>query len=229
MHAPVVTFDAGQTLIDLDLDFLARRLGERGVVVGREALEAAAPAAWRRYDALVDPAGGHPWKQLMATLLGGAGVPGVEAQVEWLWEQQPTQNLWRARVPGMVELAAELAGRGVRVAVLSNSEGKLAELLEEIGVAEVFGAIIDSGKIGIEKPDPRIFAHTIEALGGGDAGIHVGDSWPADIAGALGAGWRGIWFGRRAHAVDDPRVGIARDAAEVREILDRWLEVRENR
>lgn len=24
--APVVTFDAGQTLIDLDLDFLARRL-----------------------------------------------------------------------------------------------------------------------------------------------------------------------------------------------------------
>lgn len=221
----MVTFDAGQTLIDLDLDFLARRLGERGVVVGRDALDAAAPAAWQRYDALVDPAGGHPWKALMATLLGGAGVQDAAPHVEWLWDEQPRQNLWRARIPGMIELARELAGRGVRVAVLSNSEGKLAELLEEIGVAQIFGAIVDSGRVGIEKPDPRIFAHTLAALGGGagEVGIHVGDSWPADIAGALGAGWRAIWFGRRAVAVDDPRVAIARDADEVRAILDRWL------
>jgi FMN phosphatase YigB (HAD superfamily) len=59
IEPPVVTFDAGQTLIDLDLAFLARRLTERGLTVEVPAL-AAAPAAWRRYDELVDPAGGHP-------------------------------------------------------------------------------------------------------------------------------------------------------------------------
>jgi HAD superfamily hydrolase (TIGR01549 family) len=223
IEPPVVTFDAGQTLIDLDLDFLARRLAERGVAVGAPALAAAAPAAWRRYDALVDPAGGHPWRELMTTLLRGAGIGQVAPLVDWLWDEQPRANLWRAEIPGMVALARELAARGVRVAVLSNSEGRLAEVLAEIGVADAFTAVIDSGRIGIEKPDRRIFDHTLAELGASGPGIHIGDSWPADIAGALGAGWRAIWFGRRATAVDDPRVAIAHDAAEVRAILADWL------
>jgi putative hydrolase of the HAD superfamily len=223
--APVVTFDAGQTIIDLDLDFLARRLAERGVVVEPAALAASAPAAWRRYDSLVDPGGGHPWHDLMATLLRGAGVaePSVGPLVEWLWGEQPRANLWRAPIPGMVALARELAGRGVRIAVLSNSEGRLAELLAEIGIADVFAAIIDSGRIGIEKPDRRIFDHTLAALGATGPGIHIGDSWPADIAGALGAGWRAIWFGPRVTSVAEPRVAVARDADEVRAVLAGWL------
>src|SRR5689334_3975502 len=36
----IVTFDAGQTLVELDLDFLARRLGERGITVEVAALRA---------------------------------------------------------------------------------------------------------------------------------------------------------------------------------------------
>jgi putative hydrolase of the HAD superfamily len=212
-------------VIDLDLAFLARRLAERGVVVERAALAAAAPTAWRRYDAQVDPAGGHPWREFMAVLLGGAGVPaeGVGALVDWLWDEQPRANLWRAEVPGMVALARELSARGVRVAVLSNSEGRLAELLAEIGIADAFAAVIDSGRVGIEKPDRRIFDHALAVLGATRPGIHIGDSWPADIAGALGAGWRAIWFGRRATPVDDPRVGVAHDAADVRAGLARWL------
>jgi len=196
------------------------------VAVETSALMAAAPAAWRRYDELVDPAGGHPWRELMATLLRGAGVANVTdvAQVvDWLWDEQPRANLWRAQIPGMVALARELAARGVRVAVLSNSEGRLAELLVEIGIADSFAAVIDSGRIGIEKPDRRIFDHALAVLGASRPGIHIGDSWPADIAGALGAGWRAIWFGRRATPVADPRVAVARDAAEVRAVLANWL------
>src|SRR5213078_1949014 len=110
-----VTFDAGQTVIDLDLAFLARRLAERGVVVERAALAAAAPAAWQHYDRLVDPAGGHPWRELMANLLAGAGIAAeqIPALVEWLWAEQPRANLWRAEIPGMVALARELRARGV--------------------------------------------------------------------------------------------------------------------
>ncbi|HSS01265.1 MAG TPA: HAD family hydrolase [Kofleriaceae bacterium] len=220
-----MTFDAGQTLIDLDATFLAKRLAERGVTVEPSAIIAATPAAWRRYDALVDVATGHPWRELVSTLLAGAGVdaPAIPALVEWLWTEQPRANLWRAPIPDMIALARELSARGVRVAVLSNSEGRLAELLAEIGLADGFAAIIDSGRIGIEKPDRRIFDHTLAALGANAPGIHIGDSWPADIAGALGAGWRAIWFGRRASPVDDPRVAIAHDAADVRAILAGWL------
>jgi len=221
---PVVTFDAGQTFIDLDLDFLARRLAERGVTVEPEVLRAASPAAWRRYDELVDPAAGHPWRELMATLLQGAGLANVGPLVDWLWEEQPRVNLWRAQIPGMVALARELGAQGVRVGVLSNSEGRLAELLAEIGIADAFAAVIDSGRVGLEKPDRRIFDHALAVLGATRPGIHIGDSWPADIEGALGAGWRAIWFGRRAAPVADPRVAVAHDAAGVRAALDRWID-----
>ncbi len=217
---PLIAFDAGQTLVELDLELLARRLEERGVRVDPAALAGAAPAAWRRYDELVDAGRGHPWHELMATLLDGAGA-GDPALVEWLWREQPRVNLWRRAIPDMVELARELAAAGATVAVISNSEGKLAELLEEIGLADPFAAILDSGRLGIEKPDRGIFDHAL-ARTGRTTGIHIGDSWTADVEGALGAGWRAVWYGRRAARVEDPRVAVARSAAEVRAALARW-------
>lgn len=218
---PLITFDAGQTLVELDLDFLARRLDERGATVAPGALERAAPAAWRRYDELVDAERGHPWHELMAALLEGAGVADPAPLVDWLWAEQRRANLWRRPIDDMVALARELAAAGAPVAVVSNSEGRLAELLAEIGIADPFAAVIDSGRLGIEKPDRRIFDHALDLLHARE-GIHIGDSWSADVAGALGAGWRAIWYGRRAAPVDDPRVSIAHDAGEVRAALARW-------
>ncbi|MDB4954567.1 MAG: hypothetical protein JWO36_2136, partial [Myxococcales bacterium] len=219
--APAVTFDAGMTLVELDLDFLSSRLSERGLAVSRDALQEAVPASWRRYDQQVTLGAGHPWQAMMATLLEVAGVErDVEATVAWLWSEQPTRNLWRKPIADMVALARELAARGVRVAVLSNSEGKLAELLAEIGIADPFVAIIDSGRVGIEKPDPRIFAHALETIGAPSA-VHIGDSWSADIEGARGAGWRSIWYRSRPAkgGIADSSVAIARDADETRAAL----------
>jgi putative hydrolase of the HAD superfamily len=221
----IVTFDAGQTLVDLDLDFLATRLGDRGVAVAAGALAAAAPEAWRVYDTLVEQGASHPWHALMSTLLQGAGIANVAALVDWLWDEQPRANLWRKPIPDMIALARELAAGGARVAVLSNSEGRLAELLAEIGIADAFAAVIDSGREGVAKPDRRIFARTLEVLGGRAAdAIHVGDSWPADVEGALGAGWRVIWYRARggAERALPAGVAIAHDAADVRAALAAW-------
>jgi putative hydrolase of the HAD superfamily len=222
---PLITFDAGQTLIELDLSFLARRLDERGVRVLPATLAQAAPAAWRRFDELVDASRGHPWHELVATLLAGAGIDEPAPLVDWLWHEQPRANLWRRPIADMVALARELAAAGAAVAVLSNSEGRLAELLHEIGLADPFAAIFDSGRLGIEKPDRRIFDHALAATGR-TSGIHIGDSWSADVEGALGAGWRAVWYGRRAVPVDDPRVAVAHSAGEVQEALARWATAR---
>jgi HAD superfamily hydrolase (TIGR01549 family) len=226
--APVVTFDAGMTLVELDLDFLARRLAQRGIVVSPAALRAAAPAAWHRYDERVDTGGVHGrlWHELIGEIITGAGAPAdaTAAAVEWLWAQQTEQNLFRAPIADMVALARRLRADGLRTAVISNSEGRLAELLAEIGIADAFEHVIDSGRLGIEKPDPRIFAHALELLGvaAGTPAVHVGDSWSADVGGALAAGWCAIWYGRRAEPRDDPRVAHARDAAETAAALARW-------
>jgi HAD superfamily hydrolase (TIGR01549 family) len=216
----VVTFDAGMTLVELDLVFLTQRLAERGIAVEPAALRVRAAAAWERADAGVHE---RMWHGLLADHLRGSIDPArIAAEVDWLWSQQPTCNLFRAPISDMVALARDLRSRGVPTAVLSNSEGRLAELLVEIGIADAFEVIIDSGRVGIEKPDPRIYALALAELGETGPAIHIGDSWSADIAGALAAGWRAIWYGRRAVAVDDPRVAIAHDAAGVAAMLTRF-------
>lgn len=224
MPTSVVTFDIGQTLVDLDLDFLALRLGQRGRSVSAVDLHAAMPVAWRHYDALVEAGASHPWHALMETLLTGVQIADPKPLVDWLYEQQATHNLWRKPIEPMVALVRELRARGVLIAALSNSEGHLAELLAEIGLAPLFDTIVDSGRVGIAKPDPRLFAHTLDVLGVTpdvpDVIVHVGDSWAADVEGALAAGWNAIWYRSRASTTKgDPRVPIARDADETRAAL----------
>jgi putative hydrolase of the HAD superfamily len=228
---PVITFDAGQTLVELDLDFLAIRLRERGTVVDTAALERTAPAAWAHYDALVDEGRHHrdAWRALIEQLIVGGGELDRErarALAAWLFSENATANLWRRPISGMVELARDLAARGVVVGVLSNSEGRLAELLDSVGIASLFAAIIDSGRLQLEKPDPRIFAHALDALGVSEShpAIHIGDSWEADVIGARRAGWRALWYGRRARPTDgDPNVAYARDSDAARAVIERWL------
>lgn len=237
-----VTFDAGQTLIELDTELLSARLAERGTMVEPAALGRATLGAWRRYDEVVAAGlAGHPWCTLMEALLAGAGVAevGRAELVQWLRDEQPRVNLWRREVPGMREVVRRLRAAGVAVAVLSNSEGRLAELFEELGWADEFDAIIDSGKVGVEKPDARIFALALQRLAVPSArAIHIGDSWPADVEGALAAGWRAIWYApaeRVAGAtggLDPSRVVHAGDASEVAAALARWqlpLSVKESR
>jgi putative hydrolase of the HAD superfamily len=125
----------------------------------------------------------------------------------------------------MVELVRELRGAGVKIAALSNSEGHLADLLAEIGMASLFDVIIDSERVGVAKPDPKIFALTLAQLGveRPDVIVHVGDSWAADVEGALGAGWNAIWYrSRSGKPQHDPRVPVVHDATETRAALS-WL------
>jgi HAD superfamily hydrolase (TIGR01509 family) len=222
-----VTFDAGQTLVELDTRMLADRLAERGVTVGDAALEVAVPAAWQIYNQLVASGRathtGGGWHALMTALLAGAGVTTVEPLVDWLWTQQPTRNLWRRPVPGMLALVDDLRRSGIAVGVISNSEGRLAELFAEIGWSDRFPVIADSGRLGIEKPDPRIFQWTLDRLAAApEATVHVGDSWAADVVGARAAGLRAIWFGPQAVAGADHDVAVCADAGAVRAALSRW-------
>lgn len=201
--ARAVSFDFGETLATLDVNLLAARLSERGVTALPENLEAALPAAWASYDQRIRAGGSnHPWKHFMETLLEGSASIGAATQraelAGWLFEEQPSRNLWRRPIPGMIEICEDLARAGVPFGVLSNSEGKLAELIDEMGWSTVLRVVGDSGRLGVEKPDGRIFAWMADRLGTPAEGIvHVGDSRAADVDGALAAGMRAIWFLRR--------------------------------
>ncbi len=199
-----ISFDYGHVLGGLDLDELASRLieehGVRATGVA-PALRAALPAAYRAHDDAIAAGLGHEqgWRALMGVLVatamprtqGGAGFDddARARAVDALWRAQPNRNLWRWVPAEARALLAELDRAGVPMVITSNSEGRVAELLDEVGIAHHFVSILDSGRLGFAKPDRRMFARAAEALGLPiEALVHVGDSEAADVVGAKRAG-----------------------------------------
>jgi putative hydrolase of the HAD superfamily len=208
-RAKAISFDYGHVLGGLDLDELARRIDR-----ARAPLDAALPAAYDAHDRAIAEGHGHEagWRALMRTLLQAAKVEDVEASIERLWRAQPTRNLWRHVPDAARAMLRELQERAVPMVVTSNSEGRVRELLEEVGIAHHFVAVLDSGLLGFAKPDPRIFSLAARSLGLPiEDVVHVGDSEAADVVGAKNAGALAVRFDAFL-----PRAGARPTAADAR-------------
>jgi HAD superfamily hydrolase (TIGR01509 family) len=224
-----VSFDFGQTLAELDHEFLARRVLTFGAELDAEAARAGTVAAWHAYGAGKALGHARAWQLMMVELLRAGGVHKVrggadpnypEKIASLLWDAQPTQNLWRKPIAGMFELVAELSARGVPIGIISNSEGRLAELVLELGYAALFPVIVDSGRLGIDKPDPRIFQHAAGLLGVPlNELVHVGDAWEADVLGARAAGAEAVWFSPTDDRALPDKIVACKDAAALRVAL----------
>jgi len=108
-------------------------------------------------------------------------------------------------VEGATETLGDLAGRGFRLAVLSNwpLAATVDRFIEAQGWARWFTTIVVSQRVGAIKPHPAIFAHAVAALGTpGERILHVGDDWLADISGARAAGWHAAYF--QGRQLDSP-------------------------
>ena len=92
------------------------------------------------------------------------------------------------------KLLIELSGQ-YKIALLSNAWLEAPrQILRDMGYSRWFDAMVVSFDIGIPKPDPRIFQHTLNLLGvEAHEAVMVGDSIKADIEGALNAGLEAIW------------------------------------
>ena len=82
-----------------------------------------------------------------------------------------------------------LHARGTPLAIVSNWDLSLHDVLEQLDLMRFFGAVVTSAEVGAAKPDPRPFVVALEALGVApkDA-LHVGDDPIADVEGAAAAG-----------------------------------------
>lgn len=220
-----VSFDFGDTIVALDEAELLSKIQREGLTAELARLEAAVGPARLAYDtAIANGTANHPWKPFMKALLEHAAArPAVDIDrvVDLLWLDQPRRNIWRKLLDGMPELCRDLARAGVPIAILTNSEGKARDLVQELNLDDAFQIVIDSGVVGVAKPDARIFAALVSAMGLAPGEIlHVGDSLRADVLGARAAGLEAIWFaGRRDEA--PPGVAVAADATELRAELAR--------
>ena len=93
--------------------------------------------------------------------------------------------------PEAFPLLDHLRSRGYRLAIVSNWDGTLIDVLRRTGLGGYFDAVLDSDVVGSRKPDTRIFEVACAATGvRPEEAVHIGDSPCADVAGAQAAGVR---------------------------------------
>lgn len=104
--------------------------------------------------------------------------------------------------------------RRFRLGIVSNFYGNVDRILADAGIAPFVCVIVDSARVGLSKPDPRIFLHAVTQLGPPPAEtLHVGDSYERDVVAAHQAGLRTAWLvGDRGGGPENQ----ARDLADLR-------------
>ena len=141
------------------------------------------------------------WRAVVERVTRAAGgVPDLDAYFDRLYAHYASAPAWRVypEVPGVL---AALRERGIALAVVSNFDSRLPPLLDALGLAAFFDAVVCSGAAGAAKPDSAIFAHALEVLGvEASEALHVGDSPEADYEGARAAGIEALLVERGATA-----------------------------
>src|SRR5688572_32117944 len=132
-------------------------------------------------------------------VLEHAGVrqsAATDAALAELREYHRLDNLWEHVEPDVAPALAALRGRGLRLGVVSNANGRLKHLFDRVELTKWFDHVLDSHEWGVEKPDPRLFQLALEQSGADPARtIHVGDLYHVDVMGARNAGLReGVLF-----------------------------------
>jgi putative hydrolase of the HAD superfamily len=211
-----IFFDVGGTLIHPDMMRLAAPLvahvrpGEAHLAAAERAAKhaykpgapagaagelAAAPAAGRDGQIQDHPAagGGHAgpvnrsyWRIYFEALLDALGC-GQELLPE-LTSRAGNSDYWSLADPAAGPALENLQGR-YGLGVISNADGHIDRVLRRAGLFGFFAAIADSGSLGFEKPDPRIFHAALQQMHARpEQSLYVGDVYAVDYEGARNAG-----------------------------------------
>ena len=204
-----VFFDAGYTLLCMEPDqptIFARVCSELGIEVARDRFAEGV----RQANALLGPRHPHEvprpfsqaaidrfWTDYNRVLLSACARDARDAaKAELVYRRFAAAITWRVydEVPGVVQTLRE---RGICLGIISNWTGDLEEVLEGVGLRESFDFVLDSARLGFEKPHNEIFVEALQRAGvDPDVALHVGDSPDHDVDGALAAGLRALLLDR---------------------------------
>lgn len=176
----IIGFDLDGTLIDTSGD-LAAAVNHAITAIGRPAYPAEA----------IRPFVGKGARVMLERALAASGectAELVEDRLPVLLEHyQQNLAIHSQPYPGCIAALDALAARGVRLAICTNKAERFAvPLMQQLGLADRFAAIIGGDTVGIAKPDPAPIRAMIDRAGGGRT-VFVGDTIN-DIAGARNAG-----------------------------------------
>ena len=190
-----VSLDVGGVLVTPDHGIVARQLDRHGVTFDRGRFFAGHYLGM----AEVERARSEPevFGDYNRGFLQAVGVPGPQMDVAAsAMDVIMGLPLWTQRIPGALDAARTLARLGFRLALTSNADGTVEDLLRRHEIAQIgpgpgveVELVTDSGVLGAHKPDPRMFHATAAGLGlPPDQVCHIGDSGDFDADGALAVG-----------------------------------------
>ncbi len=168
----------------------------------------------------------NAWRQYLDGYITACEVPDemredVHAHLD---SEFADAALWFREFPGAREGLRTLQDTGVRLGIISNADGLIGQRLAELEILQVgpgagvhVECVIDSGNVGVMKPDPRIFHIALDAMGlqPHDA-WYVGDMPGIDVVGARKAGMHPVLMDPyELHLdADYARTGSLRELAE---------------
>jgi putative hydrolase of the HAD superfamily len=192
-----VLFDAGNTLVFLDYPRMATAVSAvLGLALTGEQLADGVPEAARAMEA-VRGRDRDRAAAFLETLFLVAGVPAerldtVRTTLQALHEER---HLWCAVAHDTHAALRRLRAAGLRLGVVSNSDGRVEAALEAAGLLQFFDIVLDSGRLGVEKPDPAIFRAALDQLQiAPHEALYVGDLYEVDVEGARSAGMEAVLF-----------------------------------
>jgi putative hydrolase of the HAD superfamily len=212
---PAVLFDAADTLIELvpTTPYLLSRdwLGPDGAPSVADVLAAmsaiGAEGRWPDYetDATVRLA---VWTEFFREALRrSGGVDSADAAGRAARHTLEPRN-YRC-YPDVRPCLARLRATGHQTALVSNFDPWLHEILRALELSAFFDATVVSAEVGVQKPEPEIFAIACERLDRKAADcVFVGDSVLVDVRGSAAAGMRPVLLDRydRYADFDGPRI-----------------------
>jgi putative hydrolase of the HAD superfamily len=117
--------------------------------------------------------------------LAGRPIPGI---------RQDWHHIWKGIDEEVVALARKLRAR-YKVGMISNATKNLEEVLQNHhGIIELFDVVINSARVGLAKPDVRIYQLAADRLGVPVSACVFTDDLAHNIEGARAAGMQAFQF-----------------------------------
>jgi len=137
-----------------------------------------------------------------------------DACFDSLFAHYATRAAWQP-APGVRRALGLLRSAGLRLAVASNFDHRLASILQALDLLDFFEILWGPAQAGTAKPSAAFFRGLVERLGlPPEAVVHVGDHPEQDLAAARGAGLRVLDVRPPATLADLPeRIGALQAGA----------------
>jgi len=191
-----IFFDVGNTLLFPDRSHILAPLHQRGLTPSLDQWHAIERRTKKEFDEILQHEGkaDHSfWYLFYSHLLAELGVHDDDLRDALVKATRISAN-WCDIRPGTRQ-ALQRLGQRYPLAIISNADGKIADVLNRCGIADCFVAITDSGVVGYEKPHLAIFEAALRTMDvSPEQSLYVGDLYSVDYLGATRAGMQAILF-----------------------------------